>query len=104
MAVIHFLDEIIKRVYSEDELKKLSLPQLTLTFGILTTKGQEIKGKAPQAASNLQVNINFDPGMLPESDGSKHLEKIEDSFTVNLDGKVEPTSDGSSDGTSKGSK
>ena len=34
--------------------------------------------------SNLQVNISFSPEMLPKSDGSKHLEKIEDVITVDV--------------------
>jgi hypothetical protein len=78
------LEEIIRRTYSGEDLKDLSIPQLAMTFGILTDKGQAIKGKAPAAASNLQVNINFDPGMLPQSDGSKHLEKIEDVIMVDV--------------------
>ena len=78
------LDEIIRRVYSGEDLKDLSLPQLSLCFGVLTDKGQAIKGKAPAAASNLQVNINFDPGMLPQSDGSKHLEKDNSVIMVDM--------------------
>jgi hypothetical protein len=93
------LDELIKRISDpETHLKKMTIPSLALTFGILTDKGQAIKGKAPAAASNLQVNINFDPGMLPQSDGSKHLEQIEDSFTVDIDGKVEVKNGAETDG------
>ena len=70
------LDELIKRICDpETHLKRMAIPQIAMTFGILTDKGQAIKGKAPAAANNLQVNINFDPGMLPQSDGSMHLEK-----------------------------
>ena len=79
------LDELIKRISDpETHLKKMTIPSLALTFGILTDKGQAIKGKAPAAASNLSVNIVFDPSMLPKSDGSKHLEKIEDVIMVNV--------------------
>jgi hypothetical protein len=92
------LEEIIRRVYSGEDLKKYSLPQLTMSFGILTDKGQSIKGKAPAAASNLQVNINFDPGMLPQSDGSKHLEKDNQVIMVDMD------SGGNSGGNNEGDK
>jgi hypothetical protein len=76
LAKAGILDELIKRVYDPEEgLKRMAIPQLAMTFGILTDKGQAIKGKAPAAASNLSVNIVFDPGMLPKSDGAKHLDK-----------------------------
>ena len=87
LAKAGILEELLKRVYDpEVGLKKMAVPQLAMTFGILTDKAQAIKGKAPATASNLQVNINFDPGMLPQSDGSKHLEKIEDVIIVDMDG------------------
>ena len=80
------LDELIKRISDpETHLKKMTIPQIAMTFGILTDKGQAIKGKAPAAASNLSVNINFDPGMLPKSDGSKHLEKDKSVIMVDMD-------------------
>ncbi len=78
------LEEIIRRTYSGEDLKDLSIPQLAMTFGILTDKGQAIKGKAPAAASNLQVNINFDPGMLPQSDGAKHLDQADNVIMVDV--------------------
>ena len=93
------LDELIRRICDpETHLKKMTIPQLAMTFGILTDKGQAIKGKAPAAASNLSVNIVFDPSMLPQSDGAKHLEKIKDSFTVDVDGKIDITNGAGTDG------
>ena len=95
------LNELIERIYDpETHLKKMATGQITMCFGILTDKGQAIKGKAPAAASNLSVNIVFDPSMLPKSNGAKHLEKIEDSFFVDVNGKVEPAGGGNTGGNS----
>ena len=60
-----FIEEIIRRLHDPDYLKNVEFRDLFRGFGTLVDKEQILKGKHLAGTSAIQVNINFDPALLP---------------------------------------
>ena len=57
-----------------DNIKQSSLRDTTVCYGILQDKERDLRGHTNQAGSQVQVNISFDPGLIPGSGGNLTLE------------------------------
>ena len=72
--ILTYKQSVLLNSVTTDKVKEASLRDTVVCYGILQDKERDLRGHTNQSGNQVQVNISFDPGLIPGSGGNITLE------------------------------